>query len=209
MTFKHLLPTVFAVVIFFSFNASAALNVPAIKLELAKLESVKDKDEGLKKCEKLLATIEQEEEKTEKESAEIYTWKGIVLAKMGHYKAPNLKALGYAKQARGYLEQAIEMNKGSPDSVALNALGILYHRVPRFISFGDNDKAEEYFKQAITTSSNLDTNWRYGEFLIEEGKKEEGLKLLTTALSKVDPTKPDEKIKEEIIRGLIKENESN
>jgi Tfp pilus assembly protein PilF len=87
-------------------------------------------------------------------------------------------------------------------------LGIIYHRVPKFISFRDDKKSEEYFKKAVATSSNLDTNWRYGEFLIDTGRKEQGLELLKTALTKLKPTKFDEKIKEKIIQGLIKKYES-
>jgi tetratricopeptide (TPR) repeat protein len=196
----------FFIVFFYSISANAALDVAKIKLELAKLEIKKDKEEGLKKCEELFSLIEQEEENGS-ESAELYTWKGIILAKMAHYNAPAPKALSLAKDARDSLEKAVLIDEKNSGAAALNALGIIYHKVPRFISFGDNEKSEEYFKRAILISNNLDTNWRYGEFLIDVGKKTEGLKLLKTALSKVDKRKADEKIKAEIIKNLIKKNE--
>lgn len=189
-----------AFVLMFSFNASAALNMPHIKFELAKLEGSKDKKIGISKCEELMAQIDRDGEKN---SAEFYTWKGIVTAKMAHYQ----KSLSLAKEARSLLERAVAIDEKNSDAAALNALGLMYHRVPRFISFRDDAKSEAYFKQAVATSSNLDTNWRYGEFLIETGKKDEGLKLLKTALLKSDPKKQDEQIKEKIVLELIKNNE--
>ncbi len=193
----------FTLVLFYSLSANAALNIPHIKLELAKLEGSKDKNTGLAKCEELMTQINQED-KGDKNSAEFYTWKGIVTAKMAHYR----KSLSLAKETKNLLEKAIIIDEKNSDAAALNALGIMYHRVPRFISFGDNKKSEEYFKRAISASSNLDTNWRYGEFLMEIGKKEEGLKLLKIALSKASQEKPDEKIKEKIIQEMIRKYES-
>ncbi len=201
MKIKQLALTVF--LLFFSFNANAAIDVSHIKLELAKLEGSQDKKAGLAKAEELLAKI-NEQEKQNSESAEFYTWKGIVVAKMAHYK----KSLSLAKEAKGYLEKAVSIDEKNSNAAALNALGILYHRVPRFISFGDDKKSEEYFKRANSVSSNLDTNWRYGEFLVETDQKQKGLELLKSALTKVDAKKPDEKIKEKIIQDLIKKYES-
>lgn len=194
------------VVFFYSISANAALDLAKIKLELAKLESVKDKDEGFARCEKLMAQLDESGEE-EKNPATYYTWEGIVVAKMAHYKAPAISALSLAKDARRSLEKAVELDETNSNAAALNALGIIYHRVPRFISFGNDKKSEEYFKRANAVSSNLDTNWRYGEFLVEEGRKEEGLKLLKLALSKANSSKADEVIKAKIIRDLIKENE--
>jgi Tfp pilus assembly protein PilF len=192
----------FASVLLYSFNANAALNISQIKLELAKLEGFKDKKVGLAKCENLMMQI-NEEERGDKNSSEFYTWKGIVTAKMAHYQ----RSLSLAKEARSLLEKAVAIDEKNSDAAALNALGILYHRVPSLISFGDDKKSEEYFKRAIALSSNIDTNWRYGEFLIDANKKEEGLKLLKSALLKVNSEKQDDKIKEKIIQELIKRYE--
>lgn len=206
MKIKKIYPLFFATFLW-PLLANAALNVPQIKLEMAKLEISKDQKAGLLKCEELMTKLD-EEEKNGANSAEFYTWKGIVLAKMAHYKAPSPSALNLAKEARENLEKAVLIDEKSSDAAALNALGIIYHRVPRFISFGSDKKSEEYFKRAIAASNNLDTNWRYGEFLVETGRKDEGLPLLKAALSKIDQKKADEKIKEKIIQQLIKKYES-
>jgi tetratricopeptide (TPR) repeat protein len=187
----------------YAFESQAAINVSEIKINMANLETLKDKDAGLAKCEELIREIDLAEENEKAHSAEFYTWKGIVTAKMAQYK----KSLTLAKEARSYLEKSVEIDEKNSDAAALNALGILYHRVPRFIAFGDNKKAEEYFKRAIQISSNVDTNWRYGEFLIDTGKKEKGLELLKAALSKVNPAKSEEKIKAKIIQELVKKYE--
>lgn len=189
----------------FTCSKAFALDLPSIKLELAKLESQSDKALGAEKCNDLLVKINQEQKQ---DSAEFFTWRGIILAKLAHYNAPNPKALGLAKEAKNNLEKAVEIDEKNSDAAALNALGILYHRVPKFISFGDDKKSEEYFKRAIQVSSNLDTNWRYGEFLIEKGRVEEGLNLLKTAVAKADQKKADEKIKQKIIQELIEKNDS-
>jgi tetratricopeptide (TPR) repeat protein len=186
-----------------SSNSYAALDLPKIKLELAKLEGSKDKKVGLAKCDELIKEIDIEMNSEKKNLAEVYTWKGIVVAKMAHYN----KSLSLAKDAKSYLEKAIEIDEKNSDAAALNALGIMYHRVPRFISFGDDKKSEEYFKRAVQVSSNLDTNWRYGEFLLETGRKEQGLEHLKTALSQVNPAEEDKKIKAKIIQELIKKYE--
>ena len=193
-----------AMLLVFSCNAHAALDLPKIKLEMAKLEGSKDKKVGLAKCDELMKEIEEKEVTNKENPAEVYTWKGIVVAKMAHYK----KSLSLAKEAKSYLEKAVEIDEKNSDAAALNALGIMYHRVPRFISFGDNKKSEEYFQRAVKVSSNLDTNWRYGEFLLEAGKKEEGLQHLKTALSQVNPAEEDKKIKAKIIQELIKKYEA-
>lgn len=183
-------------------QAVAALDLANIKFELAKLENSSDKKVILAKCDELMLAINKED-KGNASSAEFYTWKGIVTAKMAKYN----KSLTLANEAKELLEKAVKLDEKNSDGAALNALGILYYRVPRFISFKDDKKAEEYFKKAIATSSNLDTNWRYGEFLIESGKKEQGLELLKLALTKADARKPDEKIKQQIVKELITKNE--
>lgn len=188
----------------FANSTLAALNISEVRIELAKLESIKNKKEGFERCKKLIAKIESE---SAKDSIEYNLWKGVALAKEGHYKSPNPAALGLAKEAKLLLEKAASQDERYMGAIPLNALGILYHRVPRF-SFGSNTKAEEYFKRAIAISSSIDTNWRYGEFLIDTGKIPEGIALLKTAIIKADKNKEDDAIKTQIIENLIKSNES-
>jgi Tfp pilus assembly protein PilF len=82
---------------------------------------------------------------------------------------------------------------------------MLYHKVPIWpISFGSNKKARSYFDQALTASSNLDTNFRMGEFLLDMGEKEKGLSHLKTALAlPARPDRPEDVWKRKSIEALI------
>lgn len=73
------------------------------------------------------------------------------------------------------------------------------------MGFGSDEKAEEFFKQALKYSSNLDTNYRYGEFLIEKGETEKGLKYLEKALNFPDRQgRKEDPLKKKGVKKLIK-----
>lgn len=135
--------------------------------------------------------------------AEPYIWKGICLSAQAKHKG--IGALSNVKNAKYHLEASLYMDPSASDAAASNALGMLYYKVPPFpISFRDNEKAEEYFKQALSISSNLDTNYRYGEFLLKQGRKEEGIKHLTKALSFPDRAgRKEDVLKKEEIKNLL------
>jgi len=136
------------------------------------------------------------------DKAESYTWKGISLSAY----AKHSHSLSSAKQAKEYLEKAISIDKTASDAAALNALAIMYYKVPGWpISFGSNTEAEKYFNQALSVSSNIDTNYRYGEFLVVEKKNyEEGSKYLEKALSlKNREGRLEDALKKEEIKGLL------
>ena len=129
-----------------------------------------------------------------------YTWKGIALSAQAKHKG--ISALANAKQAKELLEKAIAMDANSVDPTAHNALGMLYYKVPGWpIGFGDDDKAQEFFKKAMAISSNIDTNYRFGEFLFHQGKKEEALQYLKKAydLPNREGRREDSLKKEEIL----------
>lgn len=195
----------FTLVVFLnlSINVSFALDIRSIKLQIAKMENVSDVKEGLGKCNELLNELNKENFKDNSiEQAEQLTWQGIVLAKIAFYKKPSMSALSYAKDSRKKLELAIAIKEDVSDGAALNALGMLYHNVPPFVAFGNDEKAEEYFKKAIK-SNNIDTHWRYGEFLIDNKRKADGIEHLKIALSLANKNNEADLIKVEIIQNKL------
>ena len=136
--------------------------------------------------------------------AEPYVWKGISLSAKAKHQG--ISALSSVKQARKLLEKSISINPKASDGAGYNALGMLYYKVPGWpVAFGNNDKAEEYFQKALSTSSNLDTNYRYGEFLVEEmGDDEKGLKYLEKALKFANREgRKEDTLKKDEVRALI------
>jgi cytochrome c-type biogenesis protein CcmH/NrfG len=75
------------------------------------------------------------------------------------------------------------------DPEALNgglyaSLGALYSKVPGgLIGFGDDELAAEYFTKALQVDpNNIDSNYFYGEFLIDQGDYAEAVAVLDRAL---------------------------
>lgn len=130
-------------------------------------------------------------------------WKGIALAAQAKYQG--LSALRSIREARDLLEAALRMDEKAAGPIAYNALGLIYHKAPGWpISFGDDKKAEEYFKKALAAASVLDTHYRYGEFLMDRGHAEEGRKHLQQALDLPDrPGHKEDPIKKKDIRALL------
>lgn len=129
-------------------------------------------------------------------------WKGIILS--ARAKHVGISALALVEEARKILEKAVALDPKACEAAGLNALGMLYHKVPIWpISFGNNKKARLYFEQALAASSNLDTNFRTGEFLLDMGEKEEGLRHLKAALALPDRGRPEDVWKRKDIEALI------
>ena len=111
--------------------------------------------------------------------AEALIWEGIIESSYAGAKG-GLGALGLAKEARGNLEQALEIDPGALDGSAYTSLGTLYYRVPRFpVGFGDDDKARKLLLKALELNPNgIDPNYFYADFLYEEGEYVDALKYL-------------------------------
>ncbi|MBH0033088.1 hypothetical protein I6F43_00060 [Pseudoalteromonas sp. NZS71_1] len=103
-------------------------------------------------------------------SAQTHIWNGIVLASFAGAKG-GLGALGLAKEAKASLENALSIDGSALNGSAYASLATLYSKVPGWpIGFGDDDKAEKLFKQALAFNlEGIDTNYLYGEYLYDEG----------------------------------------
>jgi tetratricopeptide (TPR) repeat protein len=116
-------------------------------------------------------------------------WNGIVLsAYAGEVSA--LGAMKVAKSALAALESAEAIDPAALDGGIYASLGALYSKVPGgMMGFGDDDIAAEYFKKALEVDAdNIDSNFFYGEFLIDQKQYEQALTVLNHALAAPEVT---------------------
>lgn len=109
-------------------------------------------------------------------------WKGIILSTWAGAKG-GLGALSLCKQARATFEEALKIDPNALQGSAYTSLGSLYYQVPGWpVGFGDDDKAEELLKQALAINPDgIDSNYFYGDYLIEQDRYEEAVKVLEKA----------------------------
>ena len=72
-------------------------------------------------------------------------------------------------------------------------LGSIYYRVPGWpIGFGDDDKAAEYFRKAMQMNPDgLNSNYFYGDFLLDQRQYRKAVEVLRRALrAQPDPEHP-------------------
>ncbi len=123
----------------------------------------------------------------EPQAAELHIWHGIVLSTWAGAKG-GLGALGLVKQAKAELEKAIELDPAALDGSAYTSLASLYYQVPGWpIGFGDEDKAEALFKQALALNPDgIDPNYFHGDFLLRQKRCGEAQAALQKALAAPD-----------------------
>ncbi len=127
-------------------------------------------------------------------------WQGICTASQAELL--KVAALGKAKAAKALFEGALKIDEKALNGSAYTNLGVLYHRVPGWpIGFGSKELAQENFKKALEIApNNVDANYFYALFLIDQDKKDEALARLKIALDAPSRNRPfaDKKRKEEV-----------
>jgi tetratricopeptide (TPR) repeat protein len=115
--------------------------------------------------------------------AEAVAWDGIVLSTYAG-EVGAMSAMKYAKAARAALERAEKLNATALDGGIYASLGALYSKVPGgMMGFGDDALAAQYFQKALAVDpSSLDTNYFYGEFLMDQGEYLKAAAVLNRAL---------------------------
>jgi tetratricopeptide (TPR) repeat protein len=116
--------------------------------------------------------------------AEALAWEGIVLSTYaGEVSA--MSAMKYAKAARAALEGAEKIDASALAGGIYASLGALYSKVPGgLIGFGDDELAAKYFAKALAIDpDNIDNNYFYGEFLIDQGEYARARTVLERALA--------------------------
>ena len=117
------------------------------------------------------------------DSAELMIWEGIIRATSAGERG-GLGALGEAKKARALFERAIEIKPDAMQGSAYTSLGSLYYQVPGFpIGFGSKKKADEMLKRGLEYDPDgIDSNYFYGDYLLDRGRFEEAVKAFEKAL---------------------------
>lgn len=134
------------------------------------------------KCFEQVITLNKQDLSAKKDNPELMVWLAINKASLAGAEG-GLSGLSQAKQAKKILEQVIEKSPETLQGSAYTSLGSLYYKVPGWpIGFGDDKKAEQLLKKALEINPNgIDSNYFYGDFLAEQGKKQQAIKYLTRA----------------------------
>ncbi len=116
--------------------------------------------------------------------SEALIWEGIVVSSWAGEKG-GLGALSLVKQAKALYEQALKLDADALDGSAYNSLAVLYYKVPGWpLGFGDKDKARTLLQKALALNpQGIDTNYFYGEFLVETDQVEEARPYLERVLT--------------------------
>lgn len=115
--------------------------------------------------------------------AEALIWEGIITSTLAKYQSI-FSAGGTAKAARDLLLTAEKLDANALNGSALTSLGSLYYKVPRFGSFGDYDKANEYLERALKINPDgIDPNFFMGELMVERGDRTKALEYFKKALN--------------------------
>ncbi|MEY4685544.1 MAG: hypothetical protein RLZ25_2003 [Pseudomonadota bacterium] len=114
--------------------------------------------------------------------AEPYLVAGLIQCSLAANEG-GFSALGRVKKARQLVQQAMNKNPLAMDGSGYVILGNLYYRLPGWpLSFGDNKVARSYLETAIRLyPDGLDTNYFYGDFLLDEGDATAALPYLEKA----------------------------
>lgn len=141
--------------------------------------------------------------KTFPDKAEPKIWQAIILSTEAGVVG-GLGALPKVKQAKKLLEAALKIDSNALEGSASTSLGSLYYQVPGWpIGFGDDKKAEQYLKSALSINPDgIDPNFFYGDYLVDQKRYSEALPVLEKALKA--PDRPGRKVADEGRRGEIR-----
>lgn len=204
---KILLPLF--LILFSSHSFCASMDEDIYKLRtawaMAKYETPKNKQIPM-----LEQLVDEAKELNKKypNQPDIMVWYATTLSTLGAVEG-KVRALPNLKKAKDLLEDAIKRNPNVENGFAQGVLGALYARVPGWpISFGNKDKAREHLEMAVKLSPNgVDSNYYYGDFLIEDGKFEAAKQHLE--LAEKSPIRPGYEIQDrgrkvEVATSLLK-----
>ena len=176
---------VFAFLMSFAVPAQAVTleqELSAMQNEWARIKyAVPDKQKKLADIAKLGAKAESVTKAFPK-SAEAKIWEAIILATDANI-TKGMAPLPKVEKAKALLEESLKINPKAMDGAAHMTLGSLYFQVPGWpVGFGSDKLAEDHFKKALAISpGNMDTNYWYGEFMMDQGRPAEAVQYFQTA----------------------------
>lgn len=118
-----------------------------------------------------------------------------------------LDTLELLEESRRLLQKAIDIQPSALDGAAFVTLGNLYRRLPGWpVLYGDKELARRTFETGLRLFPNgIDTNYFYGDFLLEAGETEKAKPYLEHA-SQLAPRPTlkvsDQRLHEESLRAL-------
>ena len=123
-------------------------------------------------------------------------------------------ALGRLRDTKGILEKALAIDPGAMQASAYVILGNLYFRLPGWpLSYGDDELARRNLEMGLRLyPDNLDTNYYYGDFLMEQGEFKLALQYFEKAEKAVvrpDSVLSDRKLKTELVDALKDARDGN
>jgi len=94
-------------------------------------------------------------------------------------------AMPQMELGRDLLLEAVNIDESALNGGAYTTLGSFYYMVPGgFIGFGDEEKAEEYLKKAEQIApENMDLNYYFGDFWMEQKKYKKAIAYFEKVLS--------------------------
>ena len=97
--------------------------------------------------------------------------------------ALGLDTIELLERSRDLLKKAIAMDPFAIEGAAYVTLGNLYRRLPGWpLLYGDRKVAREYFESGVKRyPEGIDTNFFYGDFLLEEGEGPQAIPYLEKA----------------------------
>lgn len=124
------------------------------------------------------------------DAASSWIWRGIIKSTYAGAKG-GLGALSLAKSSKADFEQALDIDPNTLNGSAYTSLGTLYFNVPGWpIGFGNDKKAEELLLKALAINPNgIDSNYFFGDYLIQEKRYEEAKAHLLKAMNA--PARPN------------------
>lgn len=125
--------------------------------------------------------------------AEGWIWSGIIKSTYAGASG-GLGALSLAKASKRDLERALEIDPQALAGSACTSLGTLYYSVPGWpVGFGDRSKAEELLERALVIDpQGIDSNYFYGDFLLQKKRYDDARKHLLLAQSA--PARPGREV---------------
>lgn len=169
---KLLIASTAAFALLLSNLASAAVDANIARLQQSWAE-INYQIEGKAKLTAFEQLVEEADQVTSSNpgSAAAWTWSGIIKSTYAGAKG-GLGALSLAKAAKADLEKAMSIDEEVLNGSALTTLGTLYHSVPGWpVGFGDEKLAAELLGRGVTLNpENIDTNYFYGTYLLDEKK---------------------------------------
>jgi tetratricopeptide (TPR) repeat protein len=161
---------------------TAALELSQIQQQWASAKYQQTGDQQEQTFAELVKTA-QAAAKANPSDARYLIWEGIIRATYAG-SVGGLGALDEVETAKDLFEQALKQDEKALDGSAYTSLGSLYYQVPGWpIGFGSDKKAREYLLKGLAVNPDgIDSNYFYGDFLLQQKEYKKAVAVLEKAL---------------------------